>query len=102
MGRIRKYSYALIVKILALLTIYGISYRSSRYFFINCPEFIELLSIKDIPNFRALSYRSLRMDRHFINSSIIDIINPENDNAAIYSSIHRLTYFWTFRIDVHS
>ena len=48
---------------------------------------MELLNITDIPDFRTLSYRSMRMDWHYINSAIIDIINPENDNAAIDSSI---------------
>ena len=48
---------------------------------------MELLNINDIPNFRTLSYRSLRIDWHYINSSIIDMINPYNDNAAVDSSI---------------
>ena len=85
--RIRKYSTTLIVKIIVILKIYGVSYRSSKYFFNNHREFMELLNIKDIPNFRALSYRSLRIDWHLINSSIIDIINPYNDSAAVDSSI---------------
>ena len=45
------------------------------------------MSITDIPDFRALSHRSLRIDWHYINSSIIDIINPYNDSAAVDSSI---------------
>ena len=85
--RIRKYSNKLIVKIIVILKIYGVSYRSSRYFFNNHKEFMELLNIKDIPNFRTLSYRSLRIDWHLINSAIIDIINPYNDSAAVDSSI---------------
>ena len=85
--RARKYSTALIVKIIVILRIYGISYRSSRCFFNNHTELIELLNITGIPDFRTLSYRSLRIDWHYINSAIIDIINPENDNAAIDSSI---------------
>ncbi|KQB34838.1 MULTISPECIES: hypothetical protein [Acidiplasma] len=48
---------------------------------------MELLNINDIPNFRTLSYRSLRIYWHYINSSIIDMINPDNDNAAVDSSI---------------
>ena len=87
--RAKKYPTALIVKIIVILKIYGISYRSSRYFFNNHTEFTELLNITDIPNFRTLSYRSLRMDWHYINSAIIDIISPDNDNAAIDSSIVR-------------
>ena len=85
--RSRKYSTALIVKIIVILKIYGVSYRSSKYFFNNHREFMELLNIKDIPDFRTLSYRSLRIDWHFINAAIIDIIKPDNDNAAVDSSI---------------
>ncbi|WMT55540.1 MULTISPECIES: transposase [Acidiplasma] len=85
--RIRKYSNKLIVKIIVILKIYGVSYRSSKYFFNNHKEFMELLNINDIPNFRTLSYRSLRIDWHYINSSIIDMINPDNDNAAVDSSV---------------
>ena len=85
--RARKYPTALIVKIIVILRIYGISYRSSKYFFNNHREFMELLDITDIPDFRTLSYRSLRIDWHYINSAIVDIINLENDNAAIDSSI---------------
>ena len=85
--RARKYPTSLIVKIIVILRIYGISYRSSKYFFNNHREFMELLDITGIPDFRTLSYRSLRIDWHYINSAIIDIINPENDSAAIDSSI---------------
>ena len=45
------------------------------------------MSITDIPDFRTLSYRSLIIDWHLINSSIIDIINPYNDSAAVDSSV---------------
>ena len=85
--RIRKYSNKLIVKIIVILKIYGVSYRSSKYFLNNHKEFMELLNIRDIPNFRTLSYRSLRIDWHFINSAIIDMINPYNDSAAVDSSV---------------
>ena len=54
--RIRKYSTALILKIILILKIYGVSYRPSKYFFINHKEFMELLNITDMPNFRTLSY----------------------------------------------
>jgi hypothetical protein len=74
--RARKYPTALIVKIIVILKIYGISYRSSKYFFNNHRKFMNLLNITDIPDFRTLSYRSLRMDWHYINSAIRDIINP--------------------------
>ena len=60
--RIMKYPTALIVKIIVILKIYGVSYGSSKYFFNNHKEFMELLNITDVPNFRTLSYRSLRID----------------------------------------
>ena len=85
--RARKYPTALIVKIIVILRIYGISYRSSRHFFNNHREFMELLNITDMPDFRTLSYRSPRIDWHYMNSAIVDIINPENGNAAIDPSI---------------
>ena len=85
--RARKYSNALIVKIIVILRIYGISYRSSRHFFNNHREFMELLDITGIPDFRTLSYSSLRIDWYYINSAVIDIIVPDNDSAAIDSSI---------------
>ena len=85
--RSRKYSNALIVKIIIILKFYNISYRSSKYFFYNHGEFMELLNIKDIPNFRTLTYRSLRIDWHYTYSVIMDIINPDNDNATIDLSI---------------
>ena len=50
--RIRKYSTTLILKIIVILKIYGVSYRSSKYFFNNHREYMESLNITDIPNFR--------------------------------------------------
>ena len=63
--RARKYPNALIVKIIVILKIYGISYRSARYLFNNHREFVEQLNITSIPDFRTLSYRSLRIDWHY-------------------------------------
>ncbi len=85
--RVTNYPSKLIVKIIVILKIYGVSYRASKYFFNNHKEFMELLNIIDIPDFRTLSSRSLAIDWHFINSSIIDMINPNNDNAVMDSSI---------------
>ncbi|MFG1390865.1 MULTISPECIES: hypothetical protein [Acidiplasma] len=53
--RIRKYPASLIIKIIVILKIYEVSYRPSKYFFNNHPEFMEMLNITDIPNFRTLS-----------------------------------------------
>ena len=57
-----KYPTALIVIVIVILIIYVISYRSSKYFFNNHREFMGLLDITDIPDFRTLSYRSPRID----------------------------------------
>ena len=50
-----KYPTVLIVKIIVILRIYGISYRSSKYFFNNHREFMELLNITDIPDYRSVN-----------------------------------------------
>ena len=85
--RAKKFSNRVIVKILVILEIYGISYRSSRKFFNNHPELMDLLRIHVIPNFRTLSYRAFRMDWHEINAGIIDLMDTGNENAAIDSFI---------------
>ena len=82
--RSRKFSNSVIVKILVILQIYCISYSSSGKFFNNHPELMSIVGIKRIPNFRTLSYRSIRMDWHEINASLID---TGNENAAIDSFI---------------
>ncbi len=87
--RLRKYSNSIIIKIIVILKLYGISYRSSKSFFNNHPELFDILKIHNIPNFRTLSYRALRIDWHYINSQIIDMINTQNENAAIDSFIVR-------------
>ena len=78
--RSRRFSNRVIVKILVILMIYGISFRSSRKFFNNHPELMSIVGIKRIPNFHTLSYRAIRMDWHEINASLID---TGNENAAI-------------------
>lgn len=78
--RSRKFSNAIIVKIIVILQIYGISYRSSGKFFSNHPELLNLVGISEIQDFRTLSYRALRMDWHEINAGIIE---SDCENAAI-------------------
>ncbi|MCL4451691.1 MAG: hypothetical protein M1327_03580 [Candidatus Thermoplasmatota archaeon] len=56
--RAKKFSNRVIVKILVILEIYGISYRSSRKFFNNHPELADPLRIHVTPNFCTLSYRA--------------------------------------------
>ena len=59
--RKRKHLNALIKKIIVNLKFYNISYRLSKYFSNNHPELMNLLNIKEIQNFRTLSYWSLRL-----------------------------------------
>ena len=85
--RLRKFSNGIVVKIIVMLQIYGISYRSSGKFFNNHPELMDLVGVGKIPNFRTLSYRALRIDWHEINVGIIDLIESNGENAAIDSFI---------------
>ncbi len=62
----KKYTDRQILKILILLQIFGISYRSSRIFFINHEEYLAMMGIREIQSFQTLSmYR--KFDLHTIN-----------------------------------
>ena len=87
--RKRKYSNALIVKILLILQIYGISYRSAESFFRNHPDIKNVLGVEEIPNFRTLSRRARMIDWHKINNEILQLINTYKENSAIDSFIVR-------------
>ena len=69
-SRRRKYSDKQILKILVLLQIFNISYRSSGIFLRNHSEYMEVIGIKDIPSFQTLSRRSRSLDLHAINMII--------------------------------
>jgi hypothetical protein len=85
--RKRRYSNAFIVKILVILQIYGISYRSSENFLRNHRDIMDALGIHEIPNFRALSRRARMIDLRYINAVILDLISTERENSAIDSFI---------------
>ena len=59
-----------ILKILVLLQIFNISYRSSGILLENHREYMELIGIKDILSFQTLSRRSRSFDLHTINMEI--------------------------------
>ena len=84
--RKRKYSNALIVKILSILHIYGISYRSAESFFRNHPDIKNVL-VREIPNFRTLSRRTRMIDWHKINNEILQSISTYKENSTIDSFI---------------
>ena len=71
----RKYSNALVVKILLIIQMYGISYRSSKKFFKNHPDLKEAICLAEIPNFRTLSRRARMIDWHYVNAMILDLIS---------------------------
>ena len=56
--RKRKFTDRQIMKILVLLNIFGISYRSARIFFRNHEEYLSVTDLKEIPSFQTLSRRS--------------------------------------------
>ena len=53
--RKRKYTDRQIVKILIVLQIFNISYRSSRIFLTNHEKYLRIIGIKEIPSFQTLS-----------------------------------------------
>ena len=83
-SRRRKYSDRQILKVLILLQIFSISYRSSGIFLENHSEYMELIGIKDIPSFQTLSRRSRSLDLHTINM-IIQSMHSVNEIAAFDS-----------------
>ena len=68
--RMRKYSDRQIVKILILLQIFHISYRSAGIFLRNHEEYAELIDLNEIPSFQTLSRRARMLDLHAINKEI--------------------------------
>ena len=85
--RKRKYSNALILKILLITQIYGISYRSTEKFIKNHLDLKEAICLNEITNFRTLSRRARMIDWHYVNAMILDLIFTEKENAAIDSFI---------------
>ena len=82
--RRRKYSDRQILKILVLLQIYGISYRSARIFLTNHEEYLRMIGLKEIPSFQTLSRRARSFDLHAINRGIV-LLYSMKECAAIDS-----------------
>ena len=68
--RKKEYSDKQILKLLVLLQIFNISYRSSKIFLTNHEGHLIMIGLKEIPSFQTLSRRSRSMDLHAINRSI--------------------------------
>ena len=103
--RRRKYSDRQILKILVLLQIYGISYRSARIFLINHEEYLRMIRISEIPSFQTLSRRARKFDLHAINREIV-FLHSMKECAAIdsfmihtckYSTAMRRKYWGSYR-----
>ena len=75
------------MKILVILQMYGISYRSAERFLKNHRDVMEALCIHEISNFRTLSRRARMIDWRYINAIILDMISTQRENAAIDSFI---------------
>ena len=56
--RKRKYTDRQILKVLMLLQIFNISYRSSGIFLRNHEEYMRMIGIREIPSFQTLSRRA--------------------------------------------
>ena len=91
-SRRRKYSDRQILKILILLLIFNISYRSSGIFLENHREYMELIGITEIPSFQTLSRRSRSLDLHTINMEIESLYSI--NEIAVFDSfmIHTCKY----------
>ncbi len=79
--RKRKYTDRQIVKVLVLLQIFGISYRSSRAFLMSHEEYLNMMGLKAIPSFQTLSRRARSLDLHEINNKIASLYSSSDVSA---------------------
>jgi hypothetical protein len=86
--RKRKYSDRQILKILVLLQIYGISYRSARIFLINHEEYLRMIRMSEISSFQTLSRRARKFDLHAINRAITFLYSMKEIAAIDSFMIH--------------
>jgi len=90
--RKRKYTDMRIVKILMLLQIFHISYRSSAIFLGKHPEYMDMIGISSIPSFQTISRRARSIDMHEINSEIASLYMNGNMAAMDSFMIHTCKY----------
>ena len=103
--RKRKYTDRLVLKILLLLHISGISYRSAGVFLTSHEEYLRMIGLKEITSFQTLSRRARSMDLHAINRGIV-LLYSMKECAAIdsfmintckYSTAMRRKYWGNYR-----
>jgi len=95
--RKRKYTDRQIVKVLIVLQIFNISYRSSKIFFTNHKEYIRMAGITEIPSFQTLSRRARMIDLHSINKEITSFYSMESIAAVDSFMIHTCKYLPAIR-----
>ena len=88
----RKFTDRQILKILILLQIFRISYRSSAIFLRNHEEYTEMIGINEIPSFQTLSRRAGSLDLHTINREIAFLYAVESIAAIDSFMIHTCRY----------
>ena len=86
--RKRKYTDRQILKVLIVLQIFNISYRSARIFLTNHEEYIRMAGITEIPSFQTLSRRARMIDLHAINNEITYLYSVESIAAIDSFIIH--------------
>ncbi len=79
--RMRKYTDRQIVKLLTVLQIFNISYKSARTFLINHKEYIRMAGIKEIHSFQTLSRRARMIYLHAVNNEITSLYSTESIGA---------------------
>ena len=90
--RKRKYTDRQILKILVVLQIFSISYRSARIFLANHGEYLRMIDLKEIPSFQTLSRRARTLDLHAINREITFLHAMESIAAMDSFMIHTCKY----------
>ncbi|WMT53055.1 transposase [Ferroplasma acidiphilum] len=86
--RKRKYTDRQIVKLLIVLQIFNISYRSARIFLTNHEEYIRMAGLNEIPSFQTLSRRARMIDLHAVNNEITYLYSIESIAAIDSFIIH--------------
>ena len=81
--RKRKFTDRQILKILILLQIFHISYRSSAIFLRNHGEYMEMIGIREIPSFQTLSRRARSLDLHTMNREITFLFTMDVDSLIV-------------------
>ena len=81
------------MKILILLQIFHISYRSSAIFLRNHGEYMEMIGIREMPSFQTLSRRARSFhDLHSVNMEITFLYAMESIAAIDSFMIHTCKY----------